>query len=333
MGYKLDCDGLNQFLLNLKSEYEIYAPKRFVGKGRFSDTDLIKYDRINKASEIVWNEKSDCSPKEIIFPINQTLFYFTEDEFRESGYSKKKKLVFLRPCDINGIERLDLIFLNNGNYKDSYYQRLRANIKFVMIECCDGFENCFCVSMDSNKTNKYDLAIRVSDKNIFLDIKDNSFSKHIPLNSNVSDFIPEFIRTNTEVVKVPDDMSVKVRDIHDSSFWDEYKDRCIGCGRCNTTCITCSCHSTKDIFYDDNHNVGERRRVWSSCQIDGFSEMAGGMSYRKDHGQRMRFKTMHKIYDFKKKFGKHMCVGCGRCDDNCPEYISFSNCINKLNNL
>jgi anaerobic sulfite reductase subunit A len=26
-----------------------------------------------------------------------------------------------------------------------------------------------------------------------------------------------------------------------------------------------------------------------------------------------------------------MCVGCGRCDDICPEYISFSNIINKVN--
>jgi anaerobic sulfite reductase subunit A len=25
-----------------------------------------------------------------------------------------------------------------------------------------------------------------------------------------------------------------------------------------------------------------------------------------------------------------MCVGCGRCDDVCPEYISFSACVNKL---
>jgi anaerobic sulfite reductase subunit A len=26
-----------------------------------------------------------------------------------------------------------------------------------------------------------------------------------------------------------------------------------------------------------------------------------------------------------------MCVGCGRCDMICPEYISFSACINKVN--
>ena len=34
--------------------------------------------------------------------------------------------------------------------------------------------------------------------------------------------------------------------------------------------------------------------------------------------------------DFKKKFGYQMCVGCGRCDLVCPEYISFSECINKV---
>ena len=59
--------------------------------------------------------------------------------------------------------------------------------------------------------------------------------------------------------------------------------------------------------------------------------MAGGHSFRPKHGDRMRFKVMHKISDFKKRFGYQMCTGCGRCDDACPEYISFSNCINKLN--
>ena len=36
------------------------------------------------------------------------------------------------------------------------------------------------------------------------------------------------------------------------------------------------------------------------------------------------------VLDYKQRNGYHMCVGCGRCDDVCPEYISFSNCINKL---
>ena len=44
----------------------------------------------------------------------------------------------------------------------------------------------------------------------------------------------------------------------------------------------------------------------------------------------MRLKTLHKVYDYKKKWGRHVCVGCGRCDDICPEYISFSTIVNKL---
>ena len=65
--------------------------------------------------------------------------------------------------------------------------------------------------------------------------------------------------------------------------------------------------------------------------IDGYSDVAGGGSYRKTAGERMRFKVLHKVYDFRRRFGYDMCVGCGRCDDICPEYISFAACVNKLN--
>ena len=80
----------------------------------------------------------------------------------------------------------------------------------------------------------------------------------------------------------------------------------------------------------DNEKNGERRRVWASCQVDGYTEIAGGHGFRGDNADRMRFKVMHKIHDFEKRFGYHMCVGCGRCDDVCPEYISYSNLVNRL---
>ena len=89
----------------------------------------------------------------------------------------------------------------------------------------------------------------------------------------------------------------------------------------------------QDIFYTDNGKAGERRRVWASCHVDGYTDMAGGHAFRNDKGQRMRFKVLHKVNDYKRRFGTHMCIGCGRCDDVCPEYISFANCINKLNTL
>jgi anaerobic sulfite reductase subunit A len=67
--------------------------------------------------------------------------------------------------------------------------------------------------------------------------------------------------------------------------------------------------------------------------VDGFADVAGGGSYRQKNGQRMRFKVFHKILDFKKRFGCHLCVGCGRCDAICPEYISFSHILNALSRV
>lgn len=89
----------------------------------------------------------------------------------------------------------------------------------------------------------------------------------------------------------------------------------------------------QDVKYDGQPNAGERRRVWASCHVDGYTDMAGGHSFRRSNGERMRFKVFHKIYDFKKRFGYNMCTGCGRCDDICPEYISYSNSINKVTKL
>lgn len=332
MGFQIQNKDFNKILESLKDEYKIYAPKKFDKRGRFSDTDLIKYGEIDSVEEIEYKEKAHYSPKEIVYPITQTLFYFTEEEYKESIIHDKKILIFLRPCDINGMRRLDTIFLQNGPYKDVYYERLREKVKFVMMECSESFENCFCVSMNSNYTDNYSIAVRFGDGKVMLDVKDEDFSNIFKEVGEDVDFTPEYVKENDVKVNIPksEDMTIE---IFNHKLWEEYAKRCIACGRCNTSCITCSCFTTQDIAYEENPNSGERRRVWAGCHIDKFTNMAGGHEFRKDYGSRMRYKTMHKIYDYNKRFGEHMCVGCGRCDDRCPEYISFSKCINKVNEI
>lgn len=327
MGYIINTLKFNDFLKKLEEQYKIYAPVNLKGKGTFSDTDSVRYSEINTIEEIVFNKKSNFSPKEIILPITQTLFYFTEDSVLEPKVDDKKILIFLRSCDIHAIKRLDQIYLKNGS-EDIYYKRLRDKVKFALMECESSFENCFCVSMDSNKTNEYDLFVKYKDGKVFVECKDKSFNSYFQgMEEGVVE--PIFVTSNEVEVAVPKNIDEK---IFNAAMWKEYSGRCIACGRCNMVCGTCTCFTMQDIFYKDNKNLGERRRVWASCHVDGYTDMAGGNSFRKDKGERMRFKVMHKVYDFKKKFGYHMCVGCGRCDDVCPEYISFSNCVNKLNN-
>ncbi len=328
MAIQLSYEAFNKVLRKLKKDYKIYAPIRLAGTGRFSDTDVVRYGEINDVTEIVTEEKSHFSPKEILFPITQTLFYYTEDACQEPKEEDKKLLVFLRPCDIHGVTRLDQVFLQNGNQKDVYYERLREKVKFFMIECREGFENCFCVSMGTNQTDWYTAAIRFGEE-LSIDIKDEGLRAAFDGLGETIDFLPEFVQKNKVNVSLPDIENIDTS-LFEQEMWKEYSQRCIACGRCNFVCMTCSCWTMQDIAYGENENNGERRRVWAGCHVDGFTDMAGGHGFRKNYGDRMRFKTMHKIYDFKKRNGYHMCVGCGRCDDACPEYISFSNCINKV---
>lgn len=316
----------------LSQVFDILGPVRQPGAGRFSDTDVIGYGPVSGLSELVLEEKSYFSPKEAVFPVRETLFRFSGSEVQETEGPKRPVLVILRPCDINGIQRLDTIYLKNGPIEDPYYKRRRENVKLLMLECTEGFDSCFCVSMGTNRSDNWDGALRIEGDSVCINLRDEALMEAFQEIGTEVHFQPEFIQENKTVVTVPE--PERIKKVHfDHPLWQEYTQRCIHCGRCNTSCVTCSCFTMQDVLYDESGQLGERRRRWAGCHVDGFSDMAGGHSFRKKDGERMRFKTMHKINDFHRRFGSHMCVGCGRCDDVCPEYISFSKCINKLNRI
>lgn len=327
MKLRLSVEEFDKGLEKLSKKFKIFAPKSFQDRGTYSDTDVVKYDVVNHFDEMVWDRKSNFSPKETILPINQVLFYFTEKEFTESTEEEKKILVFLRACDLNAVKRIDQIYLANGASKDTFYARRREKVKFVVVGCTESYRNCFCVSMGSNTVDNYDAAMNIRNNEIYLEIQDDSLAV---FEGEKTNFNVDFVKENQFSIEVPENIDFMYLQSH--SMWDEYDTRCIACGRCNFTCPTCTCFSMQDIYYRENQNVGERRRVWASCQVDGYTRIAGGHSFRNKQGQRMRFKTLHKIHDFKKRFGYNMCVGCGRCDDACPQYISFSEAITKVKN-
>lgn len=327
MGYRTSTAHLDSILRELSKEYSIYAPKTFVGEGTYSDTDRVRYGTVESLGEINFEVKSEFSYKEILTPISETLFYFTEDEVKVADGPKKGAIVFVRSCDLHAVKRMDDIYLKNG-FEDFYYKRIREKTKFILMGCSQSFDSCFCVDMGTNKSDHYDAYIKVDGDSALID---GEFEALITRLEEVEEVTvkPDFVTENKTRVNIPENLSL---DIMDSIMWNEYNERCIACGRCNFVCPTCTCFTMQDVFYEgsDRKQAGERRRVWASCQVNGYTDMAGGHSFRGDKGQRMRFKVLHKVYDYKKRFGYNMCVGCGRCDDICPEYISFSACINKL---
>lgn len=325
MGYQLSKERANEIFHQWSEKYNIFAPVLKEGEGCFSDTDIIRYGKVSCLDEIEWNKKSDYSFKEILLAINETLFYFTEDQTIVPKGPEKDILIFLRSCDFHAVKRLDEIYLKNG-FEDFYYARVRERAKFVLMGCESTCQSGFCVSMGTNKSDNYDAYIKVDGDVVTMDLKWDELAVSVE-GEAAAEVTPDYVTENIEKVTLPKNLS---NESFTKEIWKEYGDRCIKCGRCNFVCPTCTCFTMQDIFYKDNAKVGERRRVWASCQIDGYTEMAGGHGFRKSQGDRMRFKVMHKIYDYEKRFGYPMCVGCGRCDDVCPEYISYSNCVNRL---
>ena len=326
MGYQLSKKNADEIFEKWTQKYDVFAPVLMKGEGCFSDTDIVRYGKIKKLDDIEWNTKSDYSFKEILLAINETLFYFTEEETTIPKGPEKDILIFLRACDLHAVKRLDEIYLKNG-FEDFYYARVRERAKFLLMGCQNTCDSGFCVSMGTNKAENYDGYVKVDNENVYMDLKWEGLLTDLTEDAVISEVTPDYVTENKEKVTLPKNLS---NETFTKEIWQEYGARCIACGRCNFVCPTCTCFTMQDIFYRDNANVGERRRVWASCQIDGYTEMAGGHGFRKSQGDRMRFKVMHKIYDYEKRFGYPMCVGCGRCDDVCPEYISYSNCVNRL---
>ena len=302
MGYQLSKAKADALFQQWAKKYDIFAPVLMEGEGCFSDTDIIRYGKVNTLDEIEWNKKSDYSFKEVLLAINETLFYFTEDQTTVPKGPEKDILIFLRSCDLHAVKRLDQIYLQNG-VEDFYYARVRERAKFILMGCENTCASGFCVSMGTNKSDNYDAYVKVGQDTVYMDVKCSELNADLceaaaELNGaaaeiQVADVTPDFVTENKEKVTLPKNLS-------NASFtdeiWQEYGARCIKCGRCNFVCPTCTCFTMQDIFYRDNEKVGERRRVWASCQIDGYTEMAGGHGFRKSQGDRMISELIHFLF-------------------------------------
>lgn len=324
MGYQFTKADANALFQQWKQRYNVYAPMLMKGEGCFSDTDVVRYAQPDTLEDIEWNKKSDYSFKEVLLGINQTLFYFTEDKTIVPNPLEKEILVFLRACDLHALERLDDVYLKNG-FEDIYYRQVREKTHFILMGCAQSCETGFCVSMGTNKADSYDGYVKLCGETVVMDLPMAALAEGAA--AEQADVTPDYVTENMEKVTLPKNLS---SECFTDEIWKEYGSRCIGCGRCNFACPTCTCYTMQDIFYKDNPKNGERRRVWASCQVDGYTVIAGGYDCRKNQSDRLRFKVLHKISDHEKRFGHTMCVGCGRCEAICPEYISYITLINRL---
>jgi len=75
---------------------------------------------------------------------------------------------------------------------------------------------------------------------------------------------------------------------------------------------------------------GERFRCWDSCMFTAYSEMAGHHNPRPEKLSRVRQRFMHKLCFFEDRYGKSLCVGCGRCIEKCPVALDITCLIDEI---
>jgi sulfhydrogenase subunit beta (sulfur reductase) len=271
-------------------------------------------------------------PKKFFIPDNEVLFEYKKRkstyELSDNIESKRRVIFGIRPCDVHALFALDKLFIDD--LKDPYYMSKRKNTLIIAVNCKEAGPNCFCKSMGTDKLeNGYDLLMTDVGDKFFVQTGSTEGEKIIGISLfKKSEVGPEKIELKFERTFNANNVENRLLKVFDDERWKNVAEKCLSCGACTLVCPTCYCFNVIDQpNFDDS---GVRKKVVSYCMLLEFSRVAGGDVFRKDRTERCKQFVYHKLSYFKKKFGKQLCIGCGRCIDICPVNIDFFDTAEKI---
>lgn len=329
-----------QWVKKLES-YTIYSPRK--------DGDFWNYEVIKNAEIIDLDYLNTVlSPKKIIFPQKEVLLEFStsnEEELKVNEVLPEEmpSVIFgVRPCDAKALTLTDKVF--GGDFKDPYYWKRRNSTALVGLACnTPPSLNCFCLSVDGSPYSKEGLDILMTDLgdkyyaesftkkgDELLNLAKALFKN--PIAKDKKDL--EKIRAESKKrikrqIKATDKIPAKLKEMFNSSFWDEESLSCIRCGICTYLCPTCHCFDMNDEVTSSSPLKGERVRTWDNCQFPDFTMHSSGHNPRPDKAARLRQRILHKFQYFVELYKNYQCTGCGRCISKCPVGIDIIEVLEK----
>jgi len=322
---KLKKSDLFPFLEVISKETELWAPLK---KG-----EKYVFERVADFSKIeLKTTRTIIPPKKIMVPPTFNMFHVNETGYKEDFSHVTKKILFgVHPCDIHGLLILDKLFVQE--YPDPYYLGARKNTMILGLSCMPD-EYCFCQSTRTNIIEEgYDLFFTDLETYFLVWIGSSQGDDLVRLapglfEESLSDKdIQTYIRwqkvkekafkIEIDFISMPDLVELKYK----ASFWQKAGDACLACGSCSMVCPTCNCYNVNDKLFLGKH-PGKRIRLWDSCTLPEYSQVAGGENFREHKSDRLKLWYTHKLQAFVSKFGKPSCVGCGRCIATCPVNIN-----------
>ncbi len=319
----------------LKSGYMVCGPVK--GNKEYN------FQEINDAGELALEyTRTVIPPKKYIHPPREVLHSYDREE-EETGWElpvidKKTVVLGVHPCDARAIGVYDKVF--GGDIPDPYYWNRRKNVIIVAITCTVPDDKCFCLSWNecgpTMDQDGYDL--------LMTDIGDSYFIQVGSLEGSLlvqHDFFSPADEDHLEnkymavadsgekVQKLISDaphLPQFLEDNYNHDAWDVETSKCVSCGTCTLVCPTCFCYHVED-FNRWNTREGQRIRMWDSCQLIDFAEVAMGENFRQDRGARLKWRIYHKLAYWQEQFGTNGCTGCGRCMEYCIADIDMTRAI------
>ncbi len=289
---------------------------------------LTAYQFLENGDELIF-EQPLYPAKDFFFPHKEELFEFSGGKIKRTGKTRKQTVFFMPKCDANAVHVLDKLLLEYPI--DNEYRDRRENTFIVEIPCKEK-ETCFC--LDLGFQDFADVKIINTKEGFVLAAKTKKGQELLKYKAVQKHTTECKQKTFTEQIKCMKKLDAKkLKDLmkyFESEIWKKEAEKCLSCTACNIVCPTCTCFNITDDVLLSNTKTGRRSREWAYCQLQNFTEVAGGHIFRKERDARLKHRIYHKLNYFKQQHGIQMCTGCGRCIAACPTGIDMTKIIKSL---
>ncbi len=279
--------------------------------------------------------KTLLPPKDSLFPHTEKMYSYqvaNQDitELTVHNEAEPQIIFGIRPCDMQSIVCMDDVFLTKS-FVDDFYKSKRDKLVTVCIGCTNTAQTCFCQSMGLEPAGHAAADIQLNDLGDHYRV-----TAQTPAGEAVLQEWQGLLVEADEQAVPPVDCSLqvdakalpgKLAAMFAHPIWQEVSRKCIGCGTCTYLCPTCYCF---DMNVAHNGSEGYRFRCWDSCMFSDYARMAGGHDPRPSKTERIRNRFLHKLEYFNERYGKNLCVGCGRCLEKCPVNVDITVFIDKV---
>lgn len=314
------------------AQNETIAPK-------LTDRDLLGnpiygFKQVSTFDEIALDyTKTYSSVKNYFLPFDENLATFN---FSAKNWEQKtnvtlhpRVIVGVRACDLNGLLKLDKVFMK-GIFPNPQYTSRRKNTFIIGLDH-EPLPDCFCQSLNCDQAlHGFDLYMTDIGDKYFLQINSSkAFNalKMVETQDIVKTDEIKFISTqkkmkslfstSVDVTGLPQLMDIEF----ESEIWRHWGSKCLSCGACAMVCPTCYCCTVEENI-DISLKTAFKDRILYSCNLVDFAEVAGGHNFRPTSDNRLKYRFYHQFRGFVESYDEPKCVGCNRCGSACPARIN-----------